>query len=558
MISRDSIRNRTEQLIAAGRFLFSVALVALVLPDPDLIVSHVLVSSFSVFYVLGAFTVLIFANRADRSIARYAVHIHLFDLLGLALCLAVGRSIGPLAFLFFVFFVLSAALRFTWQATLANGIVVLAAVTAIVPWHITDGHARATALVAPIALAAIIALLTQLAAYLQRMQREITRLAQWPRTDPLDPKALIDEILSHAAGVLAAPRALMVWEEPEEPWVYVGHWVEGRLDWKQMAPGTFGSIVDEALAGEAFLCPDVRLKNCEVTIAGNRRISSVEVINPQLREEYDMTSVLSASLAGKTFRGRLFLLDRLHDTWEDLALGEIVANLIAARIDQFFLLKAAQQAAVHEERIRLARDLHDGVLQSLTGTALKLKAAQEALPDEPAFAQKNLEQALAVIEADQRELRTLIRQLRPRLGEGDHGLLLTNRLKYLGDRLERQWGLAADVRIDPAVLSLVEPVASEIYSVVNEAVANAAKHAHASRIQVAIDVDDGLVRVRVADDGRGFPFRGRYDLKELDEMRRGPVTLKERIAALRGDLVVDSSERGSTLEMAIPTAWSGD
>lgn len=546
-----------EQLIAAGRFLFAATLVALVIPRTESIPHPVLISEISILYAIVGFVLLIYASRGDATMTRYAVHIHLFDVVGVALFLTLSESIGPLPFLFFVFFILSAALRFSWQATLANAIAVWVAVVAVTIARGVAHEAEASSLLAAISLAAILALLTQLAAYLQRMHGEITRLAEWPRTDPLDAKVLIEEVLAHAASVLAAPRALIVWEEPEEPWVYVGHWDEGTLTWKQLAPGTFGTVVDESVADDAFSCPDVQAKNCEITVAGNRRIAMREVINRELRDEYNMTSVLSAGLAGKTFRGLLFLLDRVHITWEDLALGEIVANLIAARIDQFFLLKSAQQVAVHEERIRLARDLHDGILQSLTGTAMKLKGAQEALPDEPAFAQKSLEQALSVIEADQRELRSLIRQLRPRIGEADQ-LILSNRLKYLRERLERQWGLGADVKIDPAVLTLTDPVASDIFSVVNEAVANAAKHAQASRVQVAIGMEEGIVRVRVADDGKGFPFHGRYDLKELVAMKRGPVTLKERIVALRGDLIVDSTEHGATIEMSIPAGWSGD
>jgi signal transduction histidine kinase len=97
----------------------------------------------------------------------------------------------------------------------------------------------------------------------------------------------------------------------------------------------------------------------------------------------------------------------------------------------------------------------------------------------------------------------------------------------------------------------------EVYAIVNEAVANAAKHAGAKRIVVGIDVEDGQVHIDVADDGRGFPFHGRYDLPTLVASNRGPVTLKERISALRGSMVIDSSDAGARIEIRVPLASAG-
>jgi signal transduction histidine kinase len=60
--------------------------------------------------------------------------------------------------------------------------------------------------------------------------------------------------------------------------------------------------------------------------------------------------------------------------------------------------------------------------------------------------------------------------------------------------------------------------------------------------------------VRIADDGHGFPFQGVYDLDALNTERMGPVSLKERVASLHGDLRVRSSEMGTVIEIALPPA----
>jgi signal transduction histidine kinase len=68
---------------------------------------------------------------------------------------------------------------------------------------------------------------------------------------------------------------------------------------------------------------------------------------------------------------------------------------------------------------------------------------------------------------------------------------------------------------------------------------------------------DGQVTAVVSDNGRGFPFEGRYDLEHLISFRIGPTTLRERVAQLGGTLVVDSSPRGTQVGISLKTGMSG-
>jgi signal transduction histidine kinase len=83
---------------------------------------------------------------------------------------------------------------------------------------------------------------------------------------------------------------------------------------------------------------------------------------------------------------------------------------------------------------------------------------------------------------------------------------------------------------------------------------NAARHANASVISVALSVAEDDLKLEVVDDGRGFPFQGTYDLARLDAMNKGPLTLKERVAQLDGDLTLKSMDTGTTLLMRLPFA----
>src|SRR5204863_8564737 len=76
--------------------------------------------------------------------------------------------------------------------------------------------------------------------------------------------------------------------------------------------------------------------------------------------------------------------------------------------------------------------------------------------------------------------------------------------------------------------------------------------AHPSRVAIDVETSDGQLKVAIADDGLGFPFRGRLDHDELKAFSAGPVSLRERVSALDGRLSVESRPTGSRVEFVIP------
>ena len=96
--------------------------------------------------------------------------------------------------------------------------------------------------------------------------------------------------------------------------------------------------------------------------------------------------------------------------------------------------------------------------------------------------------------------------------------------------------------------------ADEVAALVSEALANAARHAGATRIRGAVAVEAGAVRIDVTDDGRGFPFHGRYELAQLVADGHAPWSLRERVTALGGELAIESSPRGARVEILLPRA----
>jgi len=95
-------------------------------------------------------------------------------------------------------------------------------------------------------------------------------------------------------------------------------------------------------------------------------------------------------------------------------------------------------------------------------------------------------------------------------------------------------------------------MADQIYRLVQESLVNVVKHARASVVQVERSLLDDRVRIVVRDNGRGFAFHGRFNLAALNARHIGPVSIKERIASMNGELVVTSATSGSCLEMELP------
>src|SRR5437879_8945216 len=140
-------------------------------------------------------------------------------------------------------------------------------------------------------------------------------------------------------------------------------------------------------------------------------------------------------------------------------------------MEHFNHMRRQQQAGVTEERLRLARDLHDSVLQSLTAINLQLQSISRLIADEPKEARKRVRALQRLISEDQQELRGLIQSL--------HGTILrspavevdlASRLAELRRHIEKEWGLLVDMQLKGESRQLSGAIVWELYLLINEAV----------------------------------------------------------------------------------------
>jgi signal transduction histidine kinase len=187
-------------------------------------------------------------------------------------------------------------------------------------------------------------------------------------------------------------------------------------------------------------------------------------------------------------------------------------------------------------RRRIARNLHDGAQQHLVSLALRLRAVQPAAPSGAGELVRQLDGVADGLVEVLEELREIARGLHPAI-LGERGL--GPALKALARRS------AVPVRLDVRVEGrLAEPVETAAYYMVAEALTNAAKHARATSAEVQVAAGEGVLHVRVRDDGCGG----------ADLTRGSGLTgLKDRAEALGGRLALHSPPgEGTTLQVQLP------
>jgi NarL family two-component system sensor histidine kinase LiaS len=249
----------------------------------------------------------------------------------------------------------------------------------------------------------------------------------------------------------------------------------------------------------------------------------------------------------------MFCLDKQRMRLDELVLGEVVAGLVSSRLEGLYWQDRLREAAALDERVRLARDLHDSLLQSQAGAALQLVAARRLLERDPETGKQRLADVQQQLERDELEMRSFVTRLRPARGPvaSPAAMSLSQRLQELRERIERQWDIHVKLHLDDTK-GLSADILEGAYRLAQESIVNAARHADASVIDVRLLMRNDRMELRIADDGRGFEFQGTYDLHALNEMDNGPLTLKERVAELGGDLRLTSADTGTELVITLP------
>ncbi len=215
-----------------------------------------------------------------------------------------------------------------------------------------------------------------------------------------------------------------------------------------------------------------------------------------------------------------------------------------------FLTTRLRTRAGALERARVARELHDGVIQSLIGLEMEVDVLRRQRDASTAAVVDRLSHIQRILRQEVLNLRELMQQMKP-VDIRPHQLL--DFLVTMVDKFQRDTGISSRFVSTLQEISLPPRVCAHLARIVQEALANARKHSGARKILVQMGQHDGRFRLAIDDDGCGFDFSGRLTLTELDAIRKGPLAIKERVRTIGAELVVESVPgEGTRLEVSLP------
>jgi signal transduction histidine kinase len=218
--------------------------------------------------------------------------------------------------------------------------------------------------------------------------------------------------------------------------------------------------------------------------------------------------------------------------------------LYRLRLHQIALAFNARMEERVGERTRIARELHDTLLQSFQGLMLRLQVVEELLPE--GRAKEQLEQSLELADQAIAEGRNAVQDLRSSATTTND---LAQAIRLLGNELRVEGGATFRLVVEGPVRDLHPIVRDEIYRIAHEALRNAFNHAKAHHIEAEIAYSEQMVRLRIRDDGRGMPPA------ILEQGRTGHYGLpgmRERASQIGAKLSIWSAERaGTEIELSI-------
>jgi signal transduction histidine kinase len=254
----------------------------------------------------------------------------------------------------------------------------------------------------------------------------------------------------------------------------------------------------------------------------------------------------------RDWEGRLVLADPAPvGAREDaLRFARRLVRESGAVVQSRFLLGRLRSRLGAMERARIARELHDGTIQSLVAVEMEMNVLRRRAEQKGWEVAGELARVQGLLRGEVLELRETMQRLKPIEMEPRH---LVGFLDDMVARFGRDTGIRALFDCSVVDVDLAPRVCQEVARIVQEALHNVRKHSGARNVLVRFGRAVAGWRLVVDDDGRGFPFDGSLSHAELEEGRKGPFVIKERVRALGGELtIVTSPGAGARLEITLP------
>jgi signal transduction histidine kinase len=535
-----------------------------------------------VFYLANAILILMLLRRRQQSTAGFRLLVHAGDVAWPALISIFAE--GPRApfYLFFFFVLAAAAYRWGLWETLATAAAEVALLWiesfvllhlrlgpgGALPWAVLNGLRVRVPEFEPqrlFMLSVYLLVMGLLLGYLAEQQKHL-RAEKSVITGTLSRVRVeagltgtIEEIFHEAMSMYGASRVLVASQESHSRRVFVGelnqakgrapsefHWLESGLRDAKIYLDDFPGDVCYASAN----------RDRWTTLALDATGHAVPVVNlasiSQLREAQTFDSMVTVSfLFGSEWRGRVFLFNPVWqgEKQEELRFLLDLVHQVGPAVYNVYLLHRLRRRAGAAERARFARELHDGAVQSLIAVEMQVDVLRRQ-----SDAGKPIGSELGRIQGLLREEVLKLRELMQQMKAIDvDAQRLLGVLTDTVERFQRETGIQARFVTDLEELDMPQRVCREILRIVQEGLVNVRKHSGARHALVRLASSPEKWSLTLEDDGKGFPFAGRYNQDQMEEAGKGPMIIKERVRLIAGGLTVESNPgQGTRLEISVP------
>lgn len=559
-----------ERILASVRIVLALSSVFLLWLDPAQAFPYEYAQLFLLLYLAHSIGVFVILQLREEISSTVPLIVHSADILWPAVISLFGNGAASPFFLYFAFALIGAAFRWGMRETALTTIAVIGTMglDALVRAHTPIGDILGQPTITNFATRSMyLVIFSFLIGYLSEAEKRrstealsVSRISSRVRIE-VGLKGTVQTVMQELLGLFGSRELLVITRE-----------AEGRVVmlWRAERPRANGNAVftwrqlDENEQQE-YLCVMGEDSAGAVWRNGNTA-SAVTLDKDGLRsgeqkcylaarfvDQHEFSSLIACAISiapGVSARLLMFDAELGGRAETQLRFLQDLANLVAPSVYNVYLLRRLRSRAAAVERARVSRELHDGVVQSLHAIAFRLYALRTRSTVTAGEREQELLEVQQLVQNEAANVRHLIHQLEPLDFDPRH---LVDFLAGMVTRYRQDTGIGAQFVCDIPQVSLPPATCREIAGILREALANVRRHSGAQNVLVRLARQRGGWMLIVEDDGRGFEFSGRLSHLELEESRRGPLVIKQRVRAIEGELtIVSRAGQGARLEIRIP------
>jgi signal transduction histidine kinase len=562
-LADDSLQ-RSERTIAAGRVMLAVSAIVITLLNPR----EPILSTTALYIVLGCYIVYslwllwIFTYRPHPS-ETLAKPILAADIVWSTVIVGVGEG-GPSPFFLFYFFALcSAAIGFGLRTTLrvagSSALFYIVAVVIVRRYALgPDFYLHSAHMMRPIYLVLLGYLVGVIGEHELSAKRRLIEMVSMQReTDRTRATSYaLARLFRRILRFFDADYALLQLRPIDAPAL---DWEGSRSTTKRVPilraaePGSWTNIS----AGDLSYRVSHAVGNWGRTVesfhpSGALPRTLSEATEPGFLARSRSRSIISVALSSQEGTHGRLTIGRHSPNFsdDDVSFCRTLTAQATVVLDNLILQAKAEELAVAEERARIARDIHDGFVQSLAAIDVGIEVCRQTGKRTPKALSGELASLQQTVKQGYREARHYMALLRDQTPRGP---VVSEAMRDLVREFRERADFDIEFETDLTELEAAHGLGFEVLQILREGLTNILRHANADRAVIAALADNGSIAVTVRDDGVGFPAAP-FD-KNMHELPNAaaPWSIRERVQALGGHLSVHSGTgQGSELSVRLP------